>query len=934
MQGVSRVDMSLDWINEYLFDKFSKINVELTKLRRNSIEENQIPLQLENLNNAYSQTHRKETAMLAQVAKSYLDRFGVYAKVYNPPPFRRIQGMGQVVNDSFNFGITFSFNRNFTIRFSWRIDKDGAILRFGHLKSFSVASKKITQDDYFWTNVFQETLKSNEKYLEKLLERGYRTEGLRSKKEVDLKSYINNLLNSELNKTEIVGFVSRIDKKQLIDSPQLLTNSIGEMVDDFSPIIYKMLKFHNNQDSDTPLNVWVNNIAETSEQNEVDNNLASSITVVEKEVFFTGIQLTPYLSDQDFRQDLLNIGEDVGSLARLVSMRDVDNMAVGLFGAWGSGKSFFMKQMQQQVEELSQRKDNQFHENVVQIEFNAWHYMDTNLYASLADHIFKSVHQSYSDDNESEEKLFESLPVFHKLNQALKELEQKKQEQELKLKTKFEESAWGRLVDSPQLFIEEIEKIDPQIRLKDQVQKVIELREDGRQWSSDFKENLLKARLIYRFIPKGAWLTILILCLLFPIIYMTSPLWESIVTNAWHQTVLWFSPIAATITVLINFWNNKHVRVLRNSWGYVFDSLAAQAREREELQTEIEQIKEDQQRVVAELNEIKSGNIIKYYLEERLASEAYKKELGIIHVLRNDFEKLSQFMQTTQGKRNGIDRIVLYIDDLDRCTPQKVIEVLQAVHLMLSSNLFMVIVAVDIRWVTKCLKEEFNVSLENHENTHIATAFDYLEKIFQITFQIKPLTEEDGRTYLRELFGSDHHQSIKDEDVEAEETEDEEYETYEFDDDIIHSDPSDQETGKALDDYNRLHLSEEEIIKASAYAVLIGSSPRTMKRFVNIYRLMRSRYFNDFSQDATLFMLSLTLGYPQLSRELVYSIKQSTEQASLAEILSKLDGALEGISHVVSFVEERGLGRLPVSTMLTSAVRVSRYTFYLNEINS
>lgn len=48
----------------------------------------------------------------------------------------------------------------------------------------------------------------------------------------------------------------------------------------------------------------------------------------------------------------------------------------------------------------------------------------------------------------------------------------------------------------------------------------------------------------------------------------------------------------------------------------------------------------------------------------------------------------------------SFERIILYIDDLDRCPPEKVVEVLQAIHLLLCFPLFVVVVAVDARWVS------------------------------------------------------------------------------------------------------------------------------------------------------------------------------------------------------------------------------------------
>jgi hypothetical protein len=48
-----------------------------------------------------------------------------------------------------------------------------------------------------------------------------------------------------------------------------------------------------------------------------------------------------------------------------------------------------------------------------------------------------------------------------------------------------------------------------------------------------------------------------------------------------------------------------------------------------------------------------------------------------------------------------IDRIVLYIDDLDRCSTETVSQVLDAVHLLLALPLFAVVVGVDPRWLAR-----------------------------------------------------------------------------------------------------------------------------------------------------------------------------------------------------------------------------------------
>jgi hypothetical protein len=100
-----------------------------------------------------------------------------------------------------------------------------------------------------------------------------------------------------------------------------------------------------------------------------------------------------------------------------------------------------------------------------------------------------------------------------------------------------------------------------------------------------------------------------------------------------------------------------------------------------------------------------------------------------------------------------VDRIILYIDDLDRCPEGKVVDVLQAVHLLLAFKLFVVVVGVDPRWLLHSLAERSDVFSEENASPApkevggrkrywSSTPMDYLEKIFQIPLHLKPMGEE------------------------------------------------------------------------------------------------------------------------------------------------------------------------------------------------
>jgi hypothetical protein len=126
-------------------------------------------------------------------------------------------------------------------------------------------------------------------------------------------------------------------------------------------------------------------------------------------------------------------------------------------------------------------------------------------------------------------------------------------------------------------------------------------------------------------------------------------------------------------------------------------------------------------------------------------------------LLKEDERKrLRQLIAPSEAKTaKGFDRIILYIDDLDRCPPEQVVQVLQAVHLLLSFPLFVVVVAVDSRWVTRSLETHY-ANLLRHEDKSgdAATANDYLEKIFQIPYWVRPMTQASSVALLSSMTGS------------------------------------------------------------------------------------------------------------------------------------------------------------------------------------
>jgi hypothetical protein len=174
------------------------------------------------------------------------------------------------------------------------------------------------------------------------------------------------------------------------------------------------------------------------------------------------------------------------------------------------------------------------------------------------------------------------------------------------------------------------------------------------------------------------------------------------------------------------------------------------------------------QRLQREMEDLRPERKLYRLIEERAHTAAYSQHLGIISLIRTDFEQMGRLlMDMVEEKRDlktqdpPIQRIILYIDDLDRCRPERVVQVLEAVHLLLAFPLFIVVVGVDPRWLRHSLAYHHPQTLSengqrlvldgNTAPADYSTPQDYLEKIFQIPFALRPVQKEGYKRLVTDL---------------------------------------------------------------------------------------------------------------------------------------------------------------------------------------
>lgn len=106
--------------------------------------------------------------------------------------------------------------------------------------------------------------------------------------------------------------------------------------------------------------------------------------------------------------------------------------------------------------------------------------------------------------------------------------------------------------------------------------------------------------------------------------------------------------------------------------------------------------------------------------------------------------------------KSEIKKLVVIIDDLDRCTPERIIENLEAIKLFLNVDKTAFIIGADPRIVRHAIEFRYktdgieNAVDQDSQNKRIVS--DYLEKLIQIPYNLPKLSDGEVETYMTLLF--------------------------------------------------------------------------------------------------------------------------------------------------------------------------------------
>lgn len=256
-------------------------------------------------------------------------------------------------------------------------------------------------------------------------------------------------------------------------------------------------------------------------------------------------------------------------------------------------------------------------------------------------------------------------------------------------------------------------------------------------------------------------------------------------------------------------------------------------------------------------------------------------EITMVREFRDDFKKMLD--------KSKIEKLVVIIDDLDRCTPDRLIENLEAIKLFLNVDKTAFVIGADPRIVRHAIELRYKTDgIENSsdvESRNERIVSDYLEKLIQVPYYLPKLTDNEVETYLSLLFcqkelGSDFNKVLE---AFCTARENNRYDVFGLGD-----------IDSILNPEEKSKLTNSVSIIASIAPIItegLKGNPRQIKRFLNTYslrdRLVRVAKIADFKMDILAKLMVLEYSSQSLFRQIYeWQSSQKGESKELKELES------------------------------------------------
>ncbi|XP_019647155.1 PREDICTED: kinase D-interacting substrate of 220 kDa-like [Branchiostoma belcheri] len=133
-------------------------------------------------------------------------------------------------------------------------------------------------------------------------------------------------------------------------------------------------------------------------------------------------------------------------------------------------------------------------------------------------------------------------------------------------------------------------------------------------------------------------------------------------------------------------------------------------------------------------------------LVARTTKPNFDQELGFMAKVKTEVNVITYLLRYFESARRKQYRVIVVVDDLDRCPKDKVIKVIEAVGILLSdpNSHFISLLAVDPRIVVKSIEESFGEVMKNSN----INGYEYLKKMVQLPICLPDPGAQERKRFL------------------------------------------------------------------------------------------------------------------------------------------------------------------------------------------
>lgn len=144
----------------------------------------------------------------------------------------------------------------------------------------------------------------------------------------------------------------------------------------------------------------------------------------------------------------------------------------------------------------------------------------------------------------------------------------------------------------------------------------------------------------------------------------------------------------------------------------------------------------------------------KFSLADYVKVPDYGKSVGVIHQIHRDLQRVINVLQESNC-RNSFPQLVIFIDDLDRCSPNKVASIVEGINMFLASDQkhFLFVIGMDPQIVAAALEhahKDIKGYLPSYEQV-VPLGWRFMDKFVQLAFTIPPRSKKNLEAFVEAL---------------------------------------------------------------------------------------------------------------------------------------------------------------------------------------